>query len=95
MPFQAGVSGNPSGRKVGATGVESRRLKSLLTTFLESKAEAMEAIFDSLEPKDQANLIIKLMEYVLPKVSSQVVGDNVIAGDFFTEQRKSLTEEAA
>lgn len=69
MPFEAGKSGNPSGRPKGAINHEKRSIRLWLDKFLDANTDEMEADLKALPPKDRLYIILGLMEYSVPKLN--------------------------
>ena len=67
MPFKKGQSGNPIGRKLGASNIVTRELRERVKELVESRFDDLARNLDQLEPKEQIVVLIKLMEFVLPK----------------------------
>ena len=58
------------GRKKGTTNIMTKELRSVLKNILFQELEQIQERLDLLEPKERIELLIKLMPYVLPKVTS-------------------------
>ena len=58
------------GRQKGTPNRLTKELRAVLKDVLYQELEQIEDRLDLLEPKDRLELIIKLMPYVLPKVTS-------------------------
>ena len=58
------------GRKKGTLNKMTKELRSTLKDVLFREIEEIEDRFDLLDPKDRLELLIKLMPYALPKVTS-------------------------
>jgi len=58
------------GRKKGTPNRITKELRSVLKDVLYEEIEALQERLDALNPKERVELIIKLMPYVLPKVTS-------------------------
>ena len=67
----ANTSGNKyGGRQKGTPNRITKELRSLLKDVLYEEIEALQEHLDALNPKDRVELLIKLMPYALPKVTS-------------------------
>ena len=58
------------GRKKGTLNKMTKELRSTLKDILFHEIEEIEDRLDLLDPKDRLELLIKLMPYALPKVTS-------------------------
>ncbi|MDB2321765.1 hypothetical protein N9V34_02465 [Flavobacteriaceae bacterium] len=58
------------GRKKGTPNKMTKELRSTLKDILFHEIEEIEDRLDLLDPKDRLELLIKLMPYALPKVTS-------------------------
>ena len=58
------------GRQMGTPNKLTKELRSVLKDVLYQELEQIQTHLDNLKPKERAELLIKLMPYVLPKVTS-------------------------
>lgn len=58
------------GRKKGTPNIMTSELRTILKNIILRRFEKVEELLDALEPKEQLEVIIKLMPYVFPKVSA-------------------------
>ena len=58
------------GRQKGTPNVMTKELRSVLKDILCQELEDVQEMFKLLEPKERIELLIKLMPYALPKVTS-------------------------
>ena len=58
------------GRTIGTPNKTSAEIRNLFQTLIENNIEQLQSDFDSLEPKDRINCIIKLSEFILPKLQA-------------------------
>ena len=58
------------GRQKGTPNIMTKELRSVLKDILYQELEEVQERFKLLEPKERIELLIKLMPYVLPKVTS-------------------------
>ena len=58
------------GRKKGTPNRLTKELRTLLKDVLYSELETIDERLELLEPKERVELLIKLMPYALPKVTS-------------------------
>ena len=58
------------GREKGTPNKMTKELRSVLKDILYQELEQIQAHLDALKPKERVELFIKLMPYVLPKVTS-------------------------
>ena len=66
------------GRKKGTPNKMTKELRSTLKDVLFHEIEEIEDRLDLLDPKDRLELLIKLMPYALPKVTSISHTTNVL-----------------
>ena len=72
--FKPGQSGNPKGRKPGATNKIARPVKEQLSDFLNDKIQELPEIWKKLTPRDKANFIKDLIPYYVARLQSIQVG---------------------
>jgi hypothetical protein len=58
------------GRQKGAPNRITKELRSVLKDLIYQELEEIQVYLDLLEPKERIELLIKLMPYILPKVTS-------------------------
>ena len=76
MPFEPGQSGNPSGRPKGAAGKSTAKIKEAYHKLLESNLDNMSQWLAEVaddNPRQAVELILKLSEYIVPKLAKQEV----------------------
>ena len=67
----ANKTGNKyGGRQKGTPNKLTKELRSVLKDILYQELEQIKERLDALKPKERIELLIKLMPYVLPKVTS-------------------------
>jgi len=67
----ANTTGNKyGGREKGTPNRITKELRSLLKDIMYDEIGALQERLDTLSPKDRVDLLIKLMPYALPKVTS-------------------------
>jgi hypothetical protein len=67
----ANTTGNKyGGRQKGTPNKLTKELRSVLKDILYQELEQIKERLDALKPKERIELLIKLMPYVLPKVTS-------------------------
>ena len=59
---------NPNGRPKGTPNRVTTELRVKISEFLEKNFETIETDFEKLEPRERAQLYVKLIEYVIPKM---------------------------
>lgn len=99
MRFEKGQSGNPHGRPVGSGNRNSAAIKQAYQDLLENNLEEMSGWLQELASQDKGRALdymLKLSEYILPKLSRQEVtgvdGEDLFKGIKF-EFGKLPTEE--
>jgi ribosome-binding ATPase YchF (GTP1/OBG family) len=70
MAFKKGTSGNPDGRRKGAANKVTTELRERIKDFLEGQWDKIERDFNTLEAKDRVALFERLLQYILPRMSS-------------------------
>lgn len=68
--FKKGVSGNPTGRKRGTKNRSTAELKTAFQNFLDANIEQMENDLQELTPKERIHVLLKLADFVLPRIQS-------------------------
>jgi hypothetical protein len=70
--YQQGQSGNPAGRPKGAKNKVTTELREVISAVCsrEMTPAKLTAILKSLDPGQRINYLIKLSEFVLPKLSA-------------------------
>ena len=67
----ANITGNKyGGRQKGTPNRITKELRSLLKDVMYDEIGALQERLDALNPKERVELLIKLMPYALPKVTS-------------------------
>lgn len=59
------------GRKKGTPNKSTSEIRDWLTSFLENQFDNLEETFESLSDKEKLNILVKLMPYVLPKITEE------------------------
>ena len=76
MPFQKGDIGNPAGRPLGSKNRSTQQIKEAYQNLLEGNLENMNIWLSELAEEDRGRALeymLKLSEYILPKLSRQEV----------------------
>ena len=74
--WQQGQSGNPNGRPKGAQGKSTKAIKEAYQKLLEDNLDNMSqwlADIAANDPDKAVNLMLKLSEYIIPKLARQEV----------------------
>lgn len=66
MP-QKGVSNNPQGRPQGSPNKATKETREIITSFLNDKITDLDRIYENLEDKDKATLLLHFAKLVVPK----------------------------
>ena len=66
MPFTKGKP-KTGGRTLGTPNVVTRKLRERVKELVESRFEALEKNLSKLEPREEIVVLMKLMEFILPK----------------------------
>ena len=62
-----GHTNNPNGRPLGVPNKVTANLKDRVNLLIENNFNKFQSDLDNIEPKDRLSILLKLMEYVLPK----------------------------
>lgn len=68
MAFEAGKSGNPSGRPVGSKNRTTKELQFRISEFVGDNIEKIQEDFDRMSPVDKFKVITTLLPFVVPKL---------------------------
>lgn len=68
MPFKKGTSGNSNGRPKGAKNKSSEDTKRIIAEIVNDNLLQVQKDLDSMSPKDRANIILKLIDKVVPSL---------------------------
>lgn len=67
---------NENGRPKGALNKNTAQTKAMLKEFVDKQLDKFEETFNKLEPKEQAEIVVKMLPYCVPKQSEVSVTDN-------------------
>lgn len=62
-----GHTNNPNGRPLGVPNKITSNLKDRVNLLIENNFDKLQTDLDTIDPKDRLSIMLKLMEYVLPK----------------------------
>jgi hypothetical protein len=65
-----GTINNPNGRPAGSQNKATRVFKEWIASFIDSKIDDFSEVYDRLDDKDKAKVMIDLLAYVTPKMAS-------------------------
>lgn len=74
--WEKGVSGNPNGRPKGAGNKVTNKIKEAYQMLMEANLDNMSGWLEEIaerNPKEALELMLKLSEYVIPKLARQEV----------------------
>jgi len=74
--YKKGESGNPTGRPIGTQNKETVNLREWLKKITVESRDQIEADIKGLKPLERCMLIVKLLEYVMPKMRETEVTIN-------------------
>lgn len=79
--FQKGKSGNPNGKPVGAASKTTIRAKELIMNAIDEQSVNFNQVMGTLkedEPREWAKIMVKLMDFVLPKKIDLTTNDKAL-----------------
>jgi hypothetical protein len=83
-----------TGRRPGSRNRSTNELKALIYDFLSDKLPNLEEVYQGLQPKDQAQMIIHLAKLVIPRQTEEIAPSNHIdLSDLSTDEIKALLRE--
>lgn len=68
--FEPGKSGNPSGRAKGQKNKLSVEVRQALRDLVEEQIPTLKADLGALEPAERVRLLVKLLDFVVPRLRS-------------------------
>ena len=80
MPFETGRP-KTGGRAKGVENKNKLSLKSKIQNIVENQFETLENDLENIDPKDKLNIVLKLIEYVLPKQRETKIDFNSLSDD--------------
>jgi hypothetical protein len=57
------------GRQKGTSNKLSGTVKEMITQFVENEVRQLPGLLSQMEPKEKADLILKLLPYIIPKIA--------------------------
>lgn len=97
MAFKPGESGNPNGRPRGASSEQTKRMKESFAYLIEGNLDRMTEWLDQIAEQDPGkamDIIIRLSERFVPKLSQQQLTDGD-GGDLFKNIQFRFGDEPA
>ena len=73
MPFKKGQTGNPQGRPTGSQNNVTTDIKEFINNFLNKNLSTLQTDFDNLESKERLYFMEKLLKYVIPIKSDNII----------------------
>lgn len=70
MKFKKGTSGNPAGRPKGSRDKKSEKIRKWLVSIIDSHCDIIEDDLAAADPATRLQFIVKLLPYVVPRLSS-------------------------
>jgi hypothetical protein len=81
------------GRTKGTPNRTTKELKELIHNIVEVQLDTIEEDLKDLEPKDRLNILLKLVEYVLPKQREQKIDFSNLSDAEIDELINRITDE--
>jgi hypothetical protein len=82
------------GREKGTPNKTTKELKQVLHSVIEQQLETIEEDLQKLDPKDRLNILLRLVEYVLPKQREQKIDFNSLTDTEIDELINRITDES-
>lgn len=92
MGLPKGRTNNEAGRPKGKPNRVTAAVKEKIETFIESKMEEIESMWTELDAEKKATFLVKLMDFVVPKLRSQDIQISEFE-QYSDEQLKQLANE--
>jgi hypothetical protein len=73
MGLPKGKTNNPAGRPEGSINKTTKELREMITAFVSDNWETVQEDFQALEPKDRLQFFDRMLQYALPKLSTQTI----------------------
>jgi hypothetical protein len=70
MTLKKGETNNPNGRPKGAVNRTTTEIRNLFNELLSANLENIQNDIDKLDPKDRIAVLLKLSDFVIPKLQS-------------------------
>ena len=80
MAFETGRP-KTGGRAKGVENKNKLSLKSKIQNIVENQFETLEDDLENIDPKDKLNIVLKLIEYVLPKQRETKIDFNSLSDE--------------
>jgi hypothetical protein len=93
MPFDKGKE-KTGGRQKGTSNKIKSRLKEAISEIVDSNLETIRHDLAQLEPKDRISLLLKFVEYVLPKERETKIDFSGLTDNEIDELIERVTNEA-
>lgn len=58
------------GRQKGTSNKLTGTVKEMITQFIENEVRHLPVFLNQMEPKEKADLVLKLLPYIIPKIAS-------------------------
>lgn len=72
-----GQTNNPNGRPKGKPNKVTREVREVIKAVLEERVERIPALLDTLTPKEELEMIVKLTAFIVPKpITAEDNGDD-------------------
>jgi hypothetical protein len=89
MAPKKGTTNNLNGRPAGVPNKSTGILKNAVAALVENNMDRIQSDLDSMEPKDRLTLLLKLMDFVIPK-NRVIDASDGLSGAVFTALQINL-----
>jgi hypothetical protein len=84
---------NPHGRKKGSPNKITKAIRPMIKDIVENELIDFQKVLGELDPKDRANLILKLIEFIIPRANENTESTELKPQDQDSFYIKSITDQ--